>query len=552
MAPQDPPRHLAKATAYQPPFFRSQRKGSHFTDLILIHWAGGGRRLVSVLSFYSTVHIPVPRTVFKKTEACLRLPGTLYSLLTMPRLLSSKNGSADMSLVSVRRQAYNNNNKGIFPFPNEYKEAVKDVMFLSHARLQNTAAVGAYKDLAAEEMIRQQLFQARQQKATGGSGATEASSLGRPKTPNIMTMTTDTNLNTISGLDPSLQQHFFPTATASATSTAQAMPIPIPAELPRNSKQPKQPLPFNKKRNKDTVLNKKKVPPPIIKDLVVKASKRRGNDMSERDPPPSPTSQEQRPSLLSSFDFGPLTACVSPSMSSVLSSPTTSNGCMPSMSARVVSPVSVPMPTDSSNNTRVSTLSAETRREIIKIKREVEQLKRRQASVGDDQATVTSASTNSSQAAGKINRELQELRRRTALTKSPENGGNKNRSSSTSSDKPKRVRFARPLVTLVKHRPRTRVADKEKLYFCPGELEELEWDRETTPSDCFECSIAPEDKHNSLVIVSVAHKLKSYNSQEEITDGAPSAMETTVQDAAIDSSVTLDIESENSSRTETE
>jgi hypothetical protein len=53
----------------------------------------------------------------------------------------------------------------------------------------------------------------------------------------------------------------------------------------------------------------------------------------------------------------------------------------------------------------------------------------------------------------------------------------------------KRVRFSRPLVTEIRHRPYTRAEDIEKLYFIEEELEELELDRATVDGDQFELSL---------------------------------------------------------------
>jgi hypothetical protein len=45
------------------------------------------------------------------------------------------------------------------------------------------------------------------------------------------------------------------------------------------------------------------------------------------------------------------------------------------------------------------------------------------------------------------------------------------------------IRFSDPLVTQVTLRPWTLEADIEELYLCIEELDELEWDRETTEAD---------------------------------------------------------------------
>jgi hypothetical protein len=58
----------------------------------------------------------------------------------------------------------------------------------------------------------------------------------------------------------------------------------------------------------------------------------------------------------------------------------------------------------------------------------------------------------------------------------------------------KRVRFSRPLVTLIRHRPFTAAEDIDKLYFGEDELDELVSDRATVEGDQFELSLVPEEK----------------------------------------------------------
>ena len=61
----------------------------------------------------------------------------------------------------------------------------------------------------------------------------------------------------------------------------------------------------------------------------------------------------------------------------------------------------------------------------------------------------------------------------------------------------KRVHFGTPLVTMVRHRPKTDFEDIPKLYFVEDELEVLEEDRIHTASDQFECTIQGEVHHSA-------------------------------------------------------
>jgi hypothetical protein len=53
----------------------------------------------------------------------------------------------------------------------------------------------------------------------------------------------------------------------------------------------------------------------------------------------------------------------------------------------------------------------------------------------------------------------------------------------------KRVRFSSPLITAIRHRPKTKAEDIDKLYFGEDELEELEADRATVDGDQFEMAL---------------------------------------------------------------
>jgi hypothetical protein len=75
------------------------------------------------------------------------------------------------------------------------------------------------------------------------------------------------------------------------------------------------------------------------------------------------------------------------------------------------------------------------------------------------------------------------------------------------------IRFSDPLVTQVTFRPWTLEADIEELYFCMEELEELEWDRETTEADQYECIVQEQSSLSSVANVAIAHKLKRYEEE---------------------------------------
>jgi hypothetical protein len=266
-------------------------------------------------------------------------------------------------------------------------------------------------------------------------------------------------------------------------------------------------------------------------------------------------------SALMSIDFSPLTACVAPNLDAVISS---STSCMmPRRGAVASSPVNVPngmsvlddndmddmetilsitsvVPKPASQPAEAEpTWTEKTFLEIAKLKREVKRLQRKEseaetaaalaaAAVPPPTALTPDSAISPAGTHGappipeqepfapetrreilKIKRELREFRRLSAI-----NAGNMKSvlsadesivyATTTLKTGKKTVRFCDPLVTRIKFRPRTKEADKEKLYFCPAELEEFEWDRETTAADQFEC--IAQEKSN----VAVSHELKRY------------------------------------------
>jgi hypothetical protein len=116
----------------------------------------------------------------------------------------------------------------------------------------------------------------------------------------------------------------------------------------------------------------------------------------------------------------------------------------------------------------------------------------------------------------KIKQELRELRRLAAKNCDIESKSNTSLDSTlvnvttTLTPIKRAVRFSNPLVTQVNIRPRTLEEDMEELYFCPEELDELEWDRETTEPDQYECIAQDQSSRSSVTTVAIAHKFKRY------------------------------------------
>jgi hypothetical protein len=83
-------------------------------------------------------------------------------------------------------------------------------------------------------------------------------------------------------------------------------------------------------------------------------------------------------------------------------------------------------------------------------------------------------------------------------------------------DGKRRVRFAAPLVTKIKHRPYTEPEEIAELFFVSKELDEYERDRETVEGDQFECSLAlhhPKRRHSPLA---VTVQYKSRRNRDEL------------------------------------
>lgn len=117
-----------------------------------------------------------------------------------------------------------------------------------------------------------------------------------------------------------------------------------------------------------------------------------------------------------------------------------------------------------------------TKVELLRLKRELNQLQRMASVRGnDEQASLTSHFAV----------------KRPQIESDDETQSSSNDASTTSKDrysesKEKRVRFAAPLVTKVKHRPYTEPEEMQKLYFAAEELDDFELDRESVPGDQLE------------------------------------------------------------------
>jgi len=124
----------------------------------------------------------------------------------------------------------------------------------------------------------------------------------------------------------------------------------------------------------------------------------------------------------------------------------------------------------------------------------------------------------------KLKRELRSLKRMgTSRSGSVHSGSSSGRS--------KRVRFAKPLVTLVTQRPYTDPDDVEKLYFVPEELDELEWDRETTEWDQIEC-VAEQNSPDSSADIAVSVSFQ-YAAEEDTSVASDHLSASPVDESAV-------------------
>jgi hypothetical protein len=111
-----------------------------------------------------------------------------------------------------------------------------------------------------------------------------------------------------------------------------------------------------------------------------------------------------------------------------------------------------------------------------------------------DKSSAVVVSEETKEELWKLKKELKQLKRMsTMLSKTMREAETRLQSGQ------RNVWFAKPLVTSIKHRPRTEPWDIEKLYYVEGELEEMEYDREYTERDQFECTLKEE-------YIAVTHK----------------------------------------------
>jgi hypothetical protein len=293
----------------------------------------------------------------------------------------------------------------------------------------------------------------------------------------------------------------------------------------------------------------------------------RGMDQQRLQEPPEPLAYLN-------FDLSPFTNCVSPSLDAVVSS--TSCMAMSDRSFLPTIPVNDPRDTNHIKTTRpyFTRLTTETEprlaekqekenaieektfRKLAKLKREVVRLQRQQIDAASTAPAAAAAATaahitppskvsdsslatprscmsgqgsNSSAYSSETRREVRRIKQelRELRQVSTTNRNSESSRSILSQDsfltavtttlaptQRTKVRFSYPLVTQVNLRPWTLEADIEALYFCPEELDELEWDRETTEADQYECIAQEQSSRSSVNNVAIAHKLKRYEKAE--------------------------------------
>ena len=168
------------------------------------------------------------------------------------------------------------------------------------------------------------------------------------------------------------------------------------------------------------------------------------------------------------------------------------------------------------------------------------------AQKGDNDKPVLTARTNSADAVEnllKLRKELHQLRRMSTLHREEDSMLKREAEEPASSlplqkeeekeevppppplplkskkKKKKTVQFAAPLVTKIKHRPYTDPQDIEKLYFVSEELDEFEYDRETTDGDQFECRlVVPDHKRKEMFRVAVSYKNRPRSAMDPSDD----------------------------------
>jgi hypothetical protein len=489
----------------------------------------------------------VDRTSLRKLKVSTLLhrpppPSTLrISTTTMrtARVVRVKNEPRDEPPI------YSASEGGVF---REYEEAVKDIMFLGKALVTGTQTKMQYEEILSatpyQKMPKQHLAPAKM----------------------LRERLTHARNNKVLCLKSKLLDPARSSKSPSSPGKARDIPtIPIPNNLPKgtSSKQKDSGLLWSYREARKNA-KKRKEASNIKNDLSQKA-------ISSDWHPASKGMSEQRQQGLPqpfdylNFDLSPFTSCVSPSLDAVVSS----TSCMPMPDRSILSTFPVDDPMDiydmqttwpitslvshPASYTRLTNESEPRLAEKQEKQRAMEE-KRLQcqpidvastASVpaaapttppakrkvlASDSSVASRRSTMSGQAScssayssetrrevHKIKRELRELLRLSTANCDNESRSMLSQKSALKSVTPTlaptkktKVRFSNPLVTQVNLRPWTLEADMEELYFCPEELDELEWDRETTEADQYECIAQEQSSQSSENNVAIAHQLRRY------------------------------------------
>jgi hypothetical protein len=470
------------------------------------------------------------------------------------RMLKNEPRDAPQTIQPPGLLLDNASKRGVF---REYEQALKDIMFLNNRLVTSTDTKMQDKvrsvtpdenmqtqPLTPAEMLRERLTHARNNKVLYDSRSLVSATSIKSSSDALMA-----------------ERGWFPVLMQGGK--ARDIPTdPIPNKLPKgtSSKLKDSGLLWAYREARKNA-NKRKEASSSLKPAVgARHSASKGTSQQRQQGLPQPFTYLN-------FDLSPFTACVNPSLDAMVSS--TSCMAMPHRSVFSTFPVDDPMDMDDMETTwpitsRVSHPASFTRqaaasepmlaekqrameektfRKIAKLKREVRRLQRKQvdgASTDGAPAAATAPTTppsanvlasDSSLATPrspmpeqesyssetrreihKIKRELRELRRISATNCDNESTSMLSQDSTMATVattlapiKKTKVRFSYPLVTQVNLRPYTLEADVEKLYFCPEELNELEWDRETTEADQYECIAQEQSSLSSATNVAIAH-----------------------------------------------
>jgi hypothetical protein len=456
---------------------------------------------------------------------------------------------------------------GVF---SEYEAAVKDMMFFSnrlvsctHSKMQDEMQIVTptpYKKMQTKyvtptEILMERLTDARKRKVVYDSKSVASATSSKSSVSAIAVA-----LMKGKGCLPH---------SIKGEKVQDIRTIPIPNVLPKgtSSKQKDSGLLWSYREARKTAKKRKEASIPKT-DLSQKAiSSDRYNTKNDHQRRKEPL--EPLPYL--NFDLSPFINCVSPSLDAMVSS--TSCMAMSDRSFLSTIPVYDSMAMDDMETTWPSftcqqkeeiAMEERTFRKLAKLKREVVRLQRQQmdtalaapaavaaataapitppskvldSSLATPRSCMSGQGSNSSAYASetrrevhRIKQELRELRRVSTTNRNNESSRSILSQDSTlttvaitlAPTQKTKVRFSYPLVTQVNLRPWTLEADIEALYFCPEELDELEWDRETTDADQYECIAQEHSSRSSVNNVAIAHKLKRYEKAEtgddDVTD----------------------------------